>query len=427
MPKPKTIIIIAASALVIITIVIIIFGTRPARPTETTLTMWGFEDPATLSTIFTRLKTDQKINIAYTQKQRQNFDQTMLEALANGTSPDIYQLNHQQLTQYQNKLVAAPSSIFTLQNYQSRFADVIYSEMVNQKGIWGAPIFLDTLALFYNKDMFNSMAIPQPPNTWDAFKQDSIILTQKDSRDNILRAGSAWGTGKNVNYAKDLISALMIQSGTKMTSQDNRQATFNQAVISNGQSYNTGQKAVEFYTSFADVQKETYSWNRRMANSLNTFSQAKSAMTFGYSSDYYWLKKQAPYLNFGVAAFPQVSQADLMVNYGDFDIFVVSNRSGKYISAWQALEYLTQPDNLKTYLTSAKRPTPARDLVNWQKQDLELGIFAQQALSARSWYQADPAQIDAIFVEMLDSVVLKEASIDEAVNRAAERTTQVLR
>ncbi|PIZ71200.1 MAG: hypothetical protein COY09_01060, partial [Candidatus Portnoybacteria bacterium CG_4_10_14_0_2_um_filter_39_11] len=120
MPKPKTIIIIAASALVIITIVIIIFGTRPARPTETTLTMWGFEDPATLSTIFTRLKTDQKINIAYTQKQRQNFDQTMLEALANGTSPDIYQLNHQQLTQYQNKLVAAPSSIFTLQNYQSR-------------------------------------------------------------------------------------------------------------------------------------------------------------------------------------------------------------------------------------------------------------------------------------------------------------------
>ena len=175
------------------------------------------------------------------------------------------------------------------------------------------------------------------------------------------------------------------------------------------------------------MQKETYSWNRRMANSLDAFSQAKSAMTFGYSSDYYWLKKQAPYLNFGVAAFPQVSQADLMVNYGDFDIFVVSNRSGKYISAWQALEFLTQPDNLKSYLTSAKRTTPARDLVNWQKQDLELGIFAQQALSARSWYQSDPTQIDAIFVEMIDSVVLKEASIDEAVNRAAERTTQVLR
>ena len=427
MSRSKLIIIIVAAAVVIIAVTILLIGTRPVRTPETTLTMWGFEDQPALQNILDNLKTQQKINIVYTKKNRLTFDQDMLEAMANGRTPDIFQLNHQQLTKYKAKINPAPTSVFTLQNYQSRFTDLIYAEMVDQQGIWGAPLYLDTLALFYNKDMFNSMAIPQPPTTWDAFKQASIILTQKDERDNILRAGTAWGTGKNVNYAKDILSALMIQSGTQMISQDGTKAVFDQSVSGSGQTYQLGQQALEFYTSFADVQKETYCWNRRMPDSLTAFSQAKAAMMFGWSRDYYWLKQAAPYLNFGITPFPQISQADLMVNYGDFDIMVVSNRSGKYLAAWQALEFITQPNNLKTYLMAAKRPAPVRDLINWQKQDLELGIFANQALSARAWYQADPTKVNNIFVEMIDSVVLKEAEPQSAITKAANLVSQTLR
>lgn len=425
--RPRYILLIAITAIIIIALVVIIFGRRPLPPKETQITFWGFEDEATLKQIFTQLASEQKIIVKYIKKDRAQFAQEFLEALAQGEGPDIFQLNHQQLNKYQEKILPAPVNIFTLQTYQSRFTDLAFAELTSQSGIWGVPLYLDTLALFYNKDFFNSMAIPQAPATWETFKDAVIILTQKDNRDNILRAGCAWGSANNVSYAADLVAALIIQSGGQMLSSDKSKAIFDQSVQLDNRPYRAGEKALEFYTNFADLTKEIYTWNRRMPNSLEAFSQAKAAMVFGYSQDLTWLKKESPYLNFGIAPFPQIAQADINVYYANFDILVVSNRSLKSTAAWQALEYLTQPENIKIFLSKARRPTPVRDLVSWQKEDLELGVFAVQALAGRSWYQSDPETVEEIFTEMIDSVVLKEAELDQAVKRAASKVTQTLR
>ena len=60
-----------------------------------------------------------------------------------------------------------------------------------------------------------------------------------------------------------------------------------------------------------------------------------------------------------------------------------------------------------------------------QKSDPDLGVFATQALAARSWYQVDNSAIESIFAEMIDDVNYGRASVREAI-RAAENKVSVL-
>ena len=47
-----------------------------------------------------------------------------------------------------------------------------------------------------------------------------------------------------------------------------------------------------------------------------------------------------------------------------------------------------------------------------------MGVFAVQALTARSWYQADNTAIEGIFADMIDKVIFNEASPRDALQEA---------
>lgn len=64
--------------------------------------------------------------------------------------------------------------------------------------------------------------------------------------------------------------------------------------------------------------------------------------------------------------------------------------------AWRLVKYLTVGDGNIAYLNAANRPSARRDLIEQQKSDSDLGVFAQQALTARSWFQADNQAIETI-------------------------------
>ena len=46
------------------------------------------------------------------------------------------------------------------------FPDVVYSDVVKDNLIYGLPLSIDTLALFYNREHLNSAGIVAPPTTW---------------------------------------------------------------------------------------------------------------------------------------------------------------------------------------------------------------------------------------------------------------------
>jgi len=78
---------------------------------------------------------------------------------------------------------------------------------------------------------FNTAGISQSPKTWEEFLAVVEKTIIKDDRDNIIQAGAALGTARNINRSTDILSLLMIQSGAQMIDSNNAKATFNQSVF----------------------------------------------------------------------------------------------------------------------------------------------------------------------------------------------------
>jgi ABC-type glycerol-3-phosphate transport system substrate-binding protein len=124
---------------------------------------------------------------------------------------------------------------------------------------------------------------------------------------------------------------------------------------------------------------------------------------------------------------PQIKDRNFDVDYADYWAFTVSKKSRVFQEAWKFILYLTQKEIAKNYLEKANRPTARRDLINWQKQDLELRVFAKQALTAQTWYQVDSSAIETIFANAIESVILGRTNIAKAISTAADQVTLLMK
>lgn len=430
MDKQKILIIGAIAAVVLIGI--LIFGIkRGGGPRSATLEFWSIYDDLDVygDLIEAYQKENENITINYHKKSFDNYENELINALAAGKGPDIFSIHHTWLAKYKDKINPMPplEGFMTPKNFQDTFVDVAYSDLVDTDKIYAVPFYVDTLALYYNKDFFNSAGIPSPPVTWDEFLDDVEMLTRKDQWGNIERSGIAMGTAENVNRSTDILAMLMLQTGAQMVDSSRSRATFNQTTYLEEGAFSPGRDALRFYTDFSNPTKRIYTWNREMPYSIDAFYEGKTAMMVNYSYHINTIRAKSPYLNFGVAPVPQIKDRKFDINYANYWAQVVSKNSKNSAEAWKFLIYLTRQDNLKKYLEKAKRPTSRRDLVEWQRNDSDLGVFANQSLPARSWYQIDSQAIEKIFADMVESVVLGGQTLDQAINKAVDQINILMR
>lgn len=401
------------------------FGCKPPPPEDAELEIWGIFDDSDIYEPLIKEYTEEfsHVTIKYHKKISSTYEKDLLNIMASGRGPDIFMLHHTWPARYSDKILAAPIEVITAKQVQDNFVDVVYNDFVINNDIVALPLSVDTLALYYNKDLFNTAGIPQPPKTWEQFLADVEKLTIKDESWNIIQAGAVLGTAQNINRSTDIISLLMLQSGAQMVNEKKDNAVFDESVKINGEDFSPGQRALQFYTDFADSLKSIYTWNTRMHYSIDAFYEGKVAMMFNYSYHLPTIRAKAPYLNFGISTMPQITTSEVNIDYANYWGLAVSRNSGASEEAWKFIVWLTNKENSQKYLEAAKRPTARRDLVLWQKDDLDLGVFAEQALTSRSWYQKDSASVEIIFADMIESVVLGQATIQEAIDKAVNQVT----
>lgn len=406
-------------------------------PAKMTLEFWGVYDDSDVYQPLIQAFNQQypHITINYYKKNPVTYEKELIDALAAGRGPDIFLIHHTWLPRYKDKLAPAPPELLSSKNFKEMYVDVasqdfLISQTVEKDGsasivsyVLGLPFSVDTLALFYNKDLLNDAGLAQPPGTWEEFNNAVQKLTLRDTDNNIWRAGAALGTAKNVNRSTDILSLLMLQGGAKMVSNDKRSVLFTQPLtLSSGESFNPGERALLYYTGFANPAKKVYTWNQYQHYSLDAFVEGKVAMMLNYSYQIPVLRSRAPHLNSAIAPLPQISTGSLAVSYANYWGLVVSRRSPAWNYAWQFLAWLNQLENQKKYLVAANRPTSRRDLIEWQKENNpDLEIFTQQALTAKSWYQVDNSAIETILAEMIEAVANGRLTAPEALSQAVQQ------
>lgn len=396
-------------------------------------------------------------DITYRKFTIDTYKEDLLNAMASGQGPDICLIHNTWLPSFKDKLAPSSENILGEREFRDNFVDVAANDFLNEGQVFATPLSVDSLALYYNKDLFNSEGIVSPPTTWEGFNEDVKKLTKIDKFGNIIQSGAAMGTAYNINRSTDILGLLMFQNGASIVSDDQSRVDFNKE----------SEKALEFYTQFAKVGSDVYTWNNRMHYSIDTFYEGTAAMMLNYSWHYKTIKNKNSKLNFGVAPIPQLSR-DNPVNYANYWGFAVvknksqdeeTSRRGSESSAvsdniriheaWEFLKFLTTKsdgsftithglsgkikkvtlnfDPAKNYLEENGEPAARRDLIEEQKNDPVLSPFVYGNLITRNWYQPEPEAIETILAESINSVNKENVSIHQALKTAESRINQFFR
>ncbi|WP_394706021.1 ABC transporter substrate-binding protein [uncultured Martelella sp.] len=129
-------------------------------------------------------ESQDEIHVEYRQLQFSDLLSDVMRAYAVGKAPDIYAVDVPF-----NAMMASKGALMDLTemvensdviNIDDYYPGPVESATWDGK-LYGVPKSTNTIALFYNEDMFEAAGIDEPPQTWDELYQDAQALTDKDA------------------------------------------------------------------------------------------------------------------------------------------------------------------------------------------------------------------------------------------------------
>ncbi|GAC1412910.1 MAG: hypothetical protein NVSMB66_3450 [Candidatus Doudnabacteria bacterium] len=400
-------------------------GRNSGKPFK--LVVWGtFEDSESMAPFISAFKAKNPgAEVEYSQKNISSYESDLINALASGTGPDVFAIHNDWLPKYADKLAESPKEYFTPKSYKDSFVDVVSDDFVSKGKIYAAPLSVDSLALYYNKDVLGSAGIATPAKDWEGLKADVKKITDKSGGNYIKRSGVALGTSANINRAVDILYLFMLQNKTVPYTVDKTQPTFDQAVTDNsGNTAFPAASALQFYTSFSNPSSELYTWNDHSNYSLDAFVNGDLGYMFGYSYLRDTIKQKAPNLNYDTAPVPQPKLGQNLVNLASYWGFAVSKQSKSQGGAWAFIASMTTKQSLKDHYAKYPVPSSRKDLISDQI-DTDLGVFASSNLTAKSFYKKDSAKVDSAFSDAIDDVTLRGKQADEALSTASQKVSAI--
>lgn len=393
------------------------------------------------------------VRVKYRKLRYAEYEQALLEGWARDQGPDIFYVHNTWLSKYADQMLVMPEKVTlpvkevsggikkeekavfrsnktpSLRKIKDTYVDVVYRDVTRGEKVFGFPLSVDTLALYYNRSLLDQAGILNPPGTWKEIAIAVKQLTRQDELGDIVQSGIALGLAENIPRASDIVILLMLQNGAEIFQGG---SVVWQLPSSSSGSYRPGAEALRFYTDFASPSKEVYTWNRDMPNAVDAFVQGRLAMMLGYSYQLSSLRAQGPRIDIGVAPVPHINPdgTDALrspVNLANYWIQGVSKKTEHTNEAWDFVLFLTSREQAQKYLSINKRPAARRDLLQAQLEDPDIAPFAQAALTARGWFFGrNPQAAEAVVEDAIQDVADGKSSVRQSVEFHARRLEQAL-
>lgn len=448
----------------------------PEKTQPVALQYWGvYTDSSDMDVLISDFKKRHpNIDIQYRKFRPEEYEQKLLEAFADDRGPDLFTIQNTWLKKYLPRLTPMPEQFsfaafvssgggisqktevqlvtksgFGVKQIRDQFIGTVEADVMAldpasptataKKKVFALPFYVDTLAMYYNKDLLAQSGVVKPAQDWLAVLKQAEKLTKISAEDNrVVQSVAALGTGTNVHRAGEIVLSLMIQNGARVTLDDGRFAFQQQAQQQAQDEETPGAAALNFYLDFANPRKKSYTWSPEIGDSLEAFTQGRVAYYFGYSYDLSTIKARNPRLNFDIAPLPVPKVGDKPMNIANYWMEAVSKKSKFKDEAWLfIMEQATNKEALTKYLAQTRRAAALSEVVGTQSDDLDLGVFAKQNLTARSWYRGrNPHAADQILVDMIEEArnaiinpppdAVESEIYQKAVNRAVARLNDTL-
>lgn len=388
---------------------------------EVTIQYWGlWENDALITPLISEFEANNpKIKVQYVKQNHRQYRERLQAAITRGDGPDVFRFHNTWVPMLKDDLAPVPETVITASAFSSAFYRVASRDLVAGQTIFGIPLMIDGLGLYYNEDMLASAGVALP-TTYEELLQVVPQLTVKQG-DQILTSAIALGTTGNVENFSDIIAVMMMQNGAKLT--DPKGVEAEQTLI--------------FYRKFADRADPVYTWNETLDNSVVAFANGQVAMMIAPSWRAFDVKQINPNLRFKIAPIPQLPGNT--VTWASYWVEGVSSKSKQKEAAWQFLSFLTSKEAATKLYTEASKsrlfgePYARVDMGDSLADDPYAGAFIKQAPDARSFPLAsrtfDNGINDKLIKYLEDAVnaTRNGSAPTDALETASSGFSQVLR
>lgn len=368
--------------------------------------IWGSLDGKIMKDYLQELtRGDKALEVVkYTQIDSRTFERQLLNAIAEGRSPDLVIMPHDLLVSYRQKLQPVSYETIDERTFKDTYIDGAEIFMLSD-GVYGIPFAVDPLIMYWNRDMFSNNGLALPPRTWETLTSQTIpAITRVDDNRNIIQSAVALGEYANIRNAKEILSALFFQTGSTIVDEQGD----GYVVTLNKKQENTlspGDAVLSFYTKFALPVNMSYTWNRSLYSDHEEFVAGKLALYFGKASERDSILRENPNLNVDVAPIPQGSGATIQRNYADFYALTIPRASTNMQGAYAVALVLSSPENAQALAHAYDFAPVRRSLYNGATGDAFEDVVRQSALIARGWLDPLPEETDRLFRDMVEGAL----------------------
>src|SRR3990167_7096350 len=167
----KQIAIIIAGVVIVGTLVVLIVfrpGASPSPPAYK-LVVWGIDDRTAFEAGLAKYRAQYpQIEVAYKKIDAENYRAELLNALAAGTGPDVFMIHNRALPKQALTLMPASAEQMNVGRFRELFPTVAEQDFIAGPSVYALPLYLDTLSLLYNRDLFDRAGIVAPPATFSS-------------------------------------------------------------------------------------------------------------------------------------------------------------------------------------------------------------------------------------------------------------------
>lgn len=391
------------------------------------VTLWGTIPDAQIRPIIDRINQDhrEEFTLNYVAKDPNTFEQDVVDALAGGTGPDLFELSQDLIVRQENKVFVVPFDSLSERVFKDTFAEEgeLY---VTKEGILALPLSIDPIVMYWNRDMFSGAGITKPPLFWDEFLTLAPILTKVDQSKNVLESTIAFGEFSNVTNAKDILSLLFLQVGNSITVRGTEGLRVT-LLDRNDTNQIPAESALRFYTEFSNPAGPTYSWNRALPSSRDMFTRGNLAVYFGYASELASFSIKNPHLNIDAAPVPQIRGEKVKRTFGTMTGIAIAKNSPKIQTAFSVAYLLTGASAAKDISGVSGLQPARRDLLSEKPTDGFGAVFYESAVMSRGWLDPNPKETYTIWKDTAEYTSSGRLRIAEALSAATEQMTNITR
>ena len=340
----------------------------------------------------------------------QDFRTKLKAQLASGTEPDVFYVEIGDAAGFMQKhvLLDLRNEMAKTGTKASDFAGPVLNAFKTGDAIYGIPKDFNTLALFYNKDMFAAAGVSPPTKDWTW--QDLTDAAKK------LTKPGQWGLITDADAAR--WAPFVYQNGGQVLNKDNTKSMLlDPATV----------EATKYYLSFKQNGSGTYhaALGAGIGWSGDAFAKGKAAMVMEGG----WLipfMKDYPNIHWATSEMPKGKQRGNLVFTVSYSI---SAKTKNPDASWILLNYLTGLDNQKTVLHSGFALPTRTSLASdpyFTDHAAAKAIFAGGAYGKPFSWGVNSGKVADAIGQALERMLLGKQTVDDALKQADKEVTDAL-